>query len=136
MKRLFTVVALAAALHSYGVSAQDNRCFPETEFMTEQVKQLAKLKLKPSIQKMSPDFAVAYFAMVDAMPPATTTPVDYGYLVIVRGYSKMGVFAVKDGKICDRFSLGIINHATIMQKLKGQFPDELTPVTFSADPAA
>ncbi len=130
------MVAFAAALHSYGAFAQTTRCFPEAGYMASQVKTLAKLNLKATVRKMSPEFAVAYFAMVDAMPPKTSTPVDHGYLIMVQGYIKVGLFAVKDGMICDRFMLGIVNHATVMQKLKGQFPDGLTPITFVADPAA
>lgn len=97
--------------------AKAQTCISEAAFIAGTKTKLAHYGARLQIVLMDADLARAYFAELDKAPPVTTTPVDTGYLILIRGNLKVGVVPVKEGVVCGHYTVGLLMHLAILRTL-------------------
>ncbi len=122
LRAVFTVLALPLAMLMAGNTlapgeAKAQPCISEAAFIAGTKTQLAHYGERLQVGSMDVNMARAYFAELDKKPPVTTTPVDGGYLILIRGNFKVGAVPVKEGVVCGHYTVGIVVHMAILRTL-------------------
>lgn len=116
---LTILLAWMAAFQALGQGgAQAQTCTPEAQFLENTRANLAQYGSRLRILSMAEDMARAYFAELDKAPPATTTAVDTGYLILIQDDARIGAIPVKDGRVCGHYTIGIGMHLAILRSLR------------------